>query len=447
MQHYFPAFHPQMHTNFYKKITIFTSITALVAIAGFFVFTSFVKATTIGTNISTTGTLSVNNNADFTLGASNRILIDAAATDTTLTTGVLDLNVDIAADNAAALTLDLTSQGQYGMRGTFTTLTTGQAVTNKQAIGHAVVIAGINDASSSGSYSGFFTRAEGSSNNAIRYTGFEVGFHGGAGTSIDMTGTGDVEGFRAQLNKSAGSGEVKGITLDINSTGTSSAILIGQLMTLDASGASTTSANGIEISEDGSSGTIGNAILIYSNNSGSDGITDAIDASDAEITNAINIGTNTILASGPFSIDLLSASPDLLTITNSNSGASAIAAVAIEGGLTIGNNGTSPGSAIAKHLTVTITNLISASIPAGTCGDYGTFARSGALAPGGGTIIDTVVATPDVTSSSSGIEESNLSWNAFITSNDNGVIRACNPTGSAINTADDQEWRVDIWQH
>lgn len=417
----------------HKKIVVFLSTSVFVAVTGFFVFTSFVKATTIGSNISTTGTLSVSNDADFTLGASNRVLIDAATTDTTLTSGVVDLNVDIAANNASALDINLTSQGQYDMRGTVTTLTTGQAVTNKNAVGHRVVINGINDASSSGSYTGFFTRAEGSSNNAARYIGFEVGFSGGFGTSVDMTGTGNVDGFKAGLTKNAGSGDLRGINVDMNSTGTSTAVLIGQLMTLDASGASTTSANGIEISEDGASGTVGNAIFIYSNNSGSDGITDAIDVSDVEITNAINVGNNTILGNGSFSIDLLNASADTLTITNSNTGGSALASVAIEGSLTIGNGGTNPGTAITKHYSAT-----------------GTAGNGGSTVTGSGCITDTITvngaATGDVVNLGIPSDlEGYLIVFAYVSSANTVTIRIC-ALGAGGNSAD-KTYRVDVWQH
>jgi hypothetical protein len=82
---------------------------------------------------------------------------------------------------------------------------------------------------------------------------------------------------------------------------------------------------------------LANGILITG--SGTEGfVTDAIDVSGANITNAMNIGTNQILASGSFTIDLLNAvADDTLTITNSNGGF--VANLDVEGDLNIGAGG------------------------------------------------------------------------------------------------------------
>ncbi|MFC1630108.1 beta strand repeat-containing protein [Patescibacteria group bacterium] len=55
--------------------------------------------------------------------------------------------------------------------------------------------------------------------------------------------------------------------------------------------------------------------------------TTAIDVSDTDITNAIKIGTNTILGSGSFTIDLASADATTLTIDNSGAGAPTLSVV------------------------------------------------------------------------------------------------------------------------
>ena len=104
--------------------------------------------------------------------------------------------------------------------------------------------------------------------------------------------------------------------------------------------------------------------------------------------------------------------------------------------LVIGN-----GDAISKHISLNQANVTSASISATACGDYATISVTGAA------VGDSVTATPDGDSSASGIEESNLSWNAYVSATNTVTIRACNPTGSPIDNGNDQTWRIDVWKH
>lgn len=100
------------------------------------------------------------------------------------------------------------------------------------------------------------------------------------------------------------------------------------------------------------------------------------------------------------------------------------------------------GATITGHLSTLATNVTSASIGAGSCGNYATITVTGAA------VGDTVVASPDFSSSASGIEDVNLSWSAGVSSTNSVTIRACNPQAiGAVNAGDDQEWRVDVWQH
>lgn len=102
--------------------------------------------------------------------------------------------------------------------------------------------------------------------------------------------------------------------------------------------------------------------------------------------------------------------------------------------------GSGASAPILKHLSVRANNVISASILAANCSDYATISVPGAA------VGDSVVATP--TAASGGIETVDLSWNAFVSSADHVIIRACNPTLlSDINTANTQGWRVDVWGH
>ncbi len=64
-------------------------------------------------------------------------------------------------------------------------------------------------------------------------------------------------------------------------------------------------------------------------------LTTAIDLTDSDITNAISLGTHTVLASGSFNIDLVNGSNDTLTVTNSGAG---VASLSVEGNLTVTGN-------------------------------------------------------------------------------------------------------------
>ena len=105
--------------------------------------------------------------------------------------------------------------------------------------------------------------------------------------------------------------------------------------------------------------------------------------------------------------------------------------------ITIGVSGTPIGG----HLSSTAVDLVSASIVARSCGNYGEITVFGA------SVGDTVYASPDAASSATGIEDSNLIWNAYVSATDTVTIRACNPTNANIDTSDDQEWRADAWKH
>ncbi len=114
----------------------------------------------------------------------------------------------------------------------------------------------------------------------------------------------------------------------------------------------------------------------------------------------------------------------------------------VDGGTTLGSSGATNGTAILGHFSGTATNLTSASIAAASCGNYGTITVTGAA------VGDTVYASPDATSSATGIEDSNLAWNAAVTAANTVTIRACNPqTIGAVDAGDDQEWRADVWHH
>jgi hypothetical protein len=77
--------------------------------------------------------------------------------------------------------------------------------------------------------------------------------------------------------------------------------------------------------------TLANGIL-FGTGAGTEVITDAIDLSDQDIVNALNIGQNTILASGTFTLDLKNSSDAILQIVNSDSGNAQVSIDSLAGG-------------------------------------------------------------------------------------------------------------------
>ena len=73
----------------------------------------------------------------------------------------------------------------------------------------------------------------------------------------------------------------------------------------------------VNLLNDDTNEAVADGLLI---NSAAGGITDAVDASDPDIINAIDVGQNTILGSGSFNIDLNNAADTTLTIENTNAG-------------------------------------------------------------------------------------------------------------------------------
>lgn len=100
------------------------------------------------------------------------------------------------------------------------------------------------------------------------------------------------------------------------------------------------------------------------------------------------------------------------------------------------------GTTITRHLSASAT-VTSASISINTCAAYGTITVTGAA------VGDTVYASPSAVAG--GIETVNLDWMAYVSAANTVTIRAChqnsNIGAAAINTADTQTWRADVWKH
>lgn len=111
-----------------------------------------------------------------------------------------------------------------------------------------------------------------------------------------------------------------------------------------------------------------------------------------------------------------------------------------DGNIFLNNLTISSGTPIANHISTTALNVVSNSIARQSCDDYAFVTVMGAA------VGDTVIATPRA--SFGGIETVSLSWQPIVSAANMVLIRACNAKNNhAIDTANTQTWRFDIWQH
>jgi hypothetical protein len=112
--------------------------------------------------------------------------------------------------------------------------------------------------------------------------------------------------------------------------------------------------------------------------------------------------------------------------------------IATTGELSIGTDSTP----ITRHISVSVTHVVTAPVPASACVNL----TNPALTVTGAAPGDTVSVTP--TAVDGGIETTNLSWMGYVSAADAVTIRACNPTLlSTIDLLDTQTWRIDVWKH
>lgn len=394
-------------------------------------------ATTIGEGITTNGALAVtNNNAQFTLGASNSIRVDASSA--SVTSGVVDINITGSTTTANIVGQDLTMTLQNGAAGISSGYKTniispisGLQVGNVLIGDYILFTPNANDQSNSTFIASNATLKNVSG--ARSFFGYQVSAPDAAAGESAISMNGDLNAFEATLIKNGGSGQVKGASLTVkNLAGSTASNLFGVIVNADTSQELTS--NGVGFLLNHTAGTLQDGVKVIT----SGVVTDALDASSDGIVNAINLGQNTVLASGSFSIDLNNSGADTLTVTNSNSGGSALASVAIEGGLTVGNNGSNPGTAILKHLSTT-GSIDNTNLGANLCESF-TVTLNGTAAG------DSIVATPGADGATA-LSNKSIVWSAYGTANTIN-LRVCNPTGSALG-ADPSAvtWRFDVWQH
>ncbi len=188
--------------------------------------------------------------------------------------------------------------------------------------------------------------------------------HAANTTTMGWTATGALDAWTNNFNNNAGSITTQRVMSIINTiTAQTADVNTEALLRLDNAD---TSASGSTVVDD--------AILITVSGTLADGIVDAIDASDANITNAINIGTNNIVTGAAtiasIELDLLDSGITLGELTDS-------------GTLTAGtvdiNGGNIDGTAIGSNSTST--------------GAFTTISASGAIAANGGITFDNATDT------------------------------------------------------
>jgi hypothetical protein len=195
--------------------------------------------------------------------------------------------------------------------------------------------------------------------------------------------------------------------------------------------------------EDGAITTTGNIILdrsdsdlwILDNDGGYYGVIDVDELSDETYYTFPDNGGGQVSILGQ-TIDSGEIEDGSITTDDLSDGTITDADIA-DDAITIGSGGTP----ITSHLSTAAADLVSASIAARSCDSYGT------ITVGGASVGDTVVASPAAGSSAEGIEDTDLMWNAYVSSANTVTIRACNPTNVDIDADDDQEWRADVWKH
>ncbi len=135
--------------------------------------------------------------------------------------------------------------------------------------------------------------------------------------AIDLAMETDIDGIATGMtiamtnDDNAGDAEVTGLDISVtNNDVTGSNMVVG--MSIGANSAGATTLDALMGLYNDNTATMADGIGFDTDNP----ITDAIDASDTDIVNALNVGTNTILGSGSFSIDMVQAGDSTLTVTN-----------------------------------------------------------------------------------------------------------------------------------
>lgn len=284
-----------------RSLLILAGLGILAAFTMFVRTSDLFAATIVSSNITTDGTLTVGSNGTFNLGGTERLLISTpSGSNATLTTGVVDLDINAAADTVVGQDMAFTIQGAYNAFAYKTTLTSGGSGFNPEGSGIAdlIYLAG-NAANASGSsLTGVLIGSASTTTHSGDYVGMEIRFATNNNLGmVALSNTGTTKGIIVTINKSVdNSGAVVGMDLDVlNATGVSNTIT-GIDLNMDASANSGGTVYGILINDASTnSGRLDAGIIIRATTG--DSITTAVDVSDSEISNAMAVGGNPILFS------------------------------------------------------------------------------------------------------------------------------------------------------
>lgn len=265
-----------------------------------------VSATTIGANISTTGnlsadgTLAIGGTSTYTFGAAEKITIDAATTDHTDNSGVIDLDVDV--DSSA------TNSGVAGQDILLSNNSTKRVNVQRLGLVQNSALSGATD-----NIAQLIAIQGNNSDTAGQYTGSSVV------TGASYSGGARMWGYKVDLHRSGGTGQTMGMEIDIDNDSATSSLANGLQVDMDFKDGAPTNSHGIYINNAGgilkqgltvntdASYTTQTGILIsnadqtmtdavkMTSNGGA--VTDGLDLADSDIVNAINLGSNRILVS------------------------------------------------------------------------------------------------------------------------------------------------------
>ncbi|MEK7524651.1 MAG: hypothetical protein AAB588_06535 [Patescibacteria group bacterium] len=307
------------------------STSAVIAVFVFVIgFGGITYASTISTNIST-AKITASDNVDFTFGGTKRLLIDATSPDTTVTSGIVDLNIDASSSSGGAIKgmdMLIANNGGRGIQGYVFGYTGAAALIGSDTtLGYLANIAGNTSDASGSQYYGFGTLTTGSNGGSADYVGYTAVFDSSQGGS-SLTTNGNASGVELLLNKTAGGGSLLGGNFQI----TNSSASTGSLYALDAQlvqNGSATGAAGARVRNTGSN-AVADGIII------SGQFTEGVDVSGINGTTGLQLGTKSIASTGSTTIDLVNASNDQLTLTNSGAGA---ASLTVEGSISSSSGG------------------------------------------------------------------------------------------------------------
>lgn len=276
------------------------------------------------------------NNANASGTNTNGILIEQTGAGTLTnainilqTSGIINNGIVIDANSAApgftGILQTITTTGVSGTQRALSVVFDGTGVSeqglyiNQSAAG--TITDGIKIENNGGTYNTGInlTNTSGTFNTGIAFTGT-------FGTGINLYSANLTTGIYVGTNSASSNTITTGYrfqnvsAINFNSTTTDS--FLADISCVSCASGTMAVTNGFRVLGDGSGTTITNGLNITTTNSAV--VTNGINLSSCTCTNGLNLGTNKILASGSFTIDLNNGANDILTITNTAAGVASI---------------------------------------------------------------------------------------------------------------------------